>query len=232
MAIDCKCSTNYRPARIAFLFREDDAEALLHVMRYACTQSGGIHNTLIPIRADCTFCPFFEDVLRTQEPDLFILFVPKLEAGDAEFEKLRLLLKEIFPHRYVWPHIGEHFEKVDPYAHPLSILMPLSSNHDVDTADPLIIPRQATRHSFEGSDSELLALTAVFGQIYVGQESDYSSHLHLVTKTISCGDVNFWKYQFQDTATSSVLNLTSFCIHPREVSGPTDDIVFTVVVGS
>lgn len=232
MAIDCKCSTNYRPARIAFLFSEEDVTTLLRVIRYACTQSGGINNTLIPIRSDCTLYPFFEDILRTQEPDIFILSLPDVDAGDSKFEKLRSLLKEMFPHRYVWPHIGEHFEKVDPYAHSLSTIMPLSNDRDVYTTDPPFTPRQATRHAFSGSDADQLALTAIFGQIYTGQESEYSNHLHLVTKDISCGDANFWKFQFQDAPVSSILNLTSFGIHPREVSGPTDDIVFNVIVGS
>ncbi|HQU47225.1 MAG TPA: hypothetical protein PK867_30760, partial [Pirellulales bacterium] len=50
----CKLRTNIRPVKTAYLVEENDAATLLHLLRLAVTDWGGIYNYLLPVRSDDT----------------------------------------------------------------------------------------------------------------------------------------------------------------------------------
>lgn len=55
-----KTRINVRPVKHAYFVRDDDKDALVRVMEYACTQWGGIRNLIVPVSADLSIIQQFE----------------------------------------------------------------------------------------------------------------------------------------------------------------------------
>jgi hypothetical protein len=215
-----KTRINVRPVKHAYFVREDDMENLIHILRYVCTQWGGLRNLIIPLKPDLTIAPVFEYMLKHHEPDLFIGFLRgSKEKGYEDHDELQGYLCGLFPHRMIDLQIDEIFLEHDRAMHPLNAVSQeeLRSNN-------------LTVHSFVGAETEHWLLLAMFGAIYEGQYKDYEAEASLEIREVALGGLDFWQNQYDSSPFSSILSLTNYGIAPYYAEGGLDSNAFDVVL--
>jgi len=215
---DYKIRHNVRPIKRAYFVPENDIEAARRVLRYVCTEWGGINNLIIPIRPDFSIPPLFKTQLQFHEPDQFITFA--MSSREADREKHWIAeeeIRQLFPWRSIQIQFHDVFVKYDTAMHPLGVIPPSWSK-------PLIT------HRFEGPEADDWLLLATFGAIYRGQESSYEKDTFLNQVKVGIDTPNFWTHQFNSNPFGSVLNLTSYGVRPYEVENSGESNHFDVVL--
>ncbi len=119
-----KLYANVRPVKIAYFLGGDDEASLTRILRLVCTQWGGIRHFLIPVEKDGSIEPYFAEILKTFDPDMFVSFMSVSEARDRPHQQddLRKLLEGLLPDRRVEIKDGDGFEKQDTTAHALHVI--------------------------------------------------------------------------------------------------------------
>jgi hypothetical protein len=211
MQTSYRFKTNIRPIKYAYFVRDDGWDGLTRVIRFVCTQWGGIRSLIIPVRSDLTMAPIMEHLLQLHEPDLFVNYMGDTEQAEPDgHNTLQERLAKLWPYRSVQLQIGSHiFEKFDSTLHPLGAIP------DDGRGSELIC------HEFGGPQEDEPILLALFGAIYSGQQQDYDKAVILCPSSVEIGGPNFWSSQFDDRPFGSVLNLTAFGVRPRTAKGPT-----------
>lgn len=215
-----KTRINVRPVKHAYFVREDDVENLTRVMRYVCTQWGGIGNLIIPVRSDLSIAPTFERFLKHHEPDIFVGFLRGSKERDYEDHwEIQRYLCGIFPHRMISLEIDDIFVRHDHAMHPLGAVPPeqLRSNKLIS-------------HQFFGPEEDRWLLLALFGAIYEGQYENYADEAQLENAGIMAGNTAFWYAQCANSPFTSILNLTGYGIAPYFAEGDGESNTFDVVL--
>jgi hypothetical protein len=217
-----KVRVNIRPVKYCYFIREDDIESLVRVLRLVCTQWGGIHNLIVPVKPDLSFAPLFQDLLELHEPDAFVSYLTDMKATDYEdHDQLQQYLRRLCPHRKVQLQIGDSFEKHDRTAHTLGTVL------DEDTErNELIV------HEFIGPQTDDWILLALFGAIYPGQQEDYAETVRLKEYRIGIDSDDFWESQSNNSSFGSVLNLTAYGVSPYKAVDHFESNHFDVVLVS
>jgi hypothetical protein len=215
-----KTRINVRPVKHAYFVRDNDKDALVRVMEYACTQWGGIRNLIIPVRADLSIVQPFEYFLKHHEPDVFVTFLKEGEGDDEELrEVLQSYLIRLFPQRAVEVEVGDEFVEHDRSMHALGVVPP----EQLKSAE-------LTSHNFFGPEEDRWLLLALFGAIYRSQYQDYSKETRLKNDGVIVGGYPFWYRQSDLSPFSSILNLTGYGIVPYLAEGGSDSTIFDVVL--
>ncbi|MHB1424118.1 MAG: hypothetical protein ACYC3I_13155 [Gemmataceae bacterium] len=222
-----KVALNVRPLRFAYFILEDDRQAFERVVRFTCTQWGGIRNFIIPVSRDMQLWPVSEQFLGIHPPDRFVTYLPE----DMEDTALASRLCQLFPGVAVRLLKGTHWEERDRSAHALSVLpfdIPLSPETD---APPVETERQPlVTHPLPEGGADNLYLLTIFGACYPGQEDLYKKVFDLQPSLMAPQDANIWRLQHERSPFSSVLNLTGYNVNAREIRNPMNDLAFHVVV--
>lgn len=192
-----KVRINIRPVKHAYFIYEDDADSLTRILRFVCTQWGGIRSLIIPVKRDLTVSNFFLFMLGTHEPDRFVAYMQDLDI--PEREKLETYINRLWPYKKVTFLSGEDFEHTDMTAHALHVIP-----EDELRNNTLI------NYEFLGEQSDYWILLALFGQIFDGQQQSYTEKIRLETRQLGIDSENFWESQYETSTFSSVLNLTSY----------------------
>ena len=117
---------NIRPVKSVYFFREGDENSLLRILRFVCTQWGGIRHLLVPVEEDGSIAPVFSWLIELHQPDQFISYLPNDETTRDTRDNLQIFIKTLLPDRLLFLQNGIALEKHDPTLHPLST---------IDTAD-------------------------------------------------------------------------------------------------
>ncbi len=213
---------NVRPLKHAYFIREDDVSSLAHVMKYACTQWGGVRNLIIPLRPDRSMASIFEHILKIHEPDRFVEYVSADPGSSADdHNRIERLLAGFWPQRKIALEKGDRFEHDDPAVHTLNAI-----------PEERLRSEELLVYKFVGVDPDDPMMLAMFGRIYPGQEDDYAGLLRLAVPTVGYSAPDFWRAQAAKSIFSSPLNLTGYGIGPYEVVGPSVSNHFDVVLAS
>jgi hypothetical protein len=210
--LEGRLRVNYRPLKVAYFIPEKDADSLKRAMLLCCTQWGGIRNFIVPVGAGGEMLSLFTTVLTIHPPDLFVSYLAETE------QPARLGLQErlakLFPDRAVRIKLGDTHEDHDTSAHALSAIP--------DVAFPGAKPTSflgpdgtLTVHRFTGPDEHHLALLAVFGSIYQGQEEFYRRSLCFQERLIDFQSPDHWFAQHNAAMGGSALNLTAHGLSGR-----------------
>jgi hypothetical protein len=193
-----KVRINIRPVKHAYFVYEDDVDSLTSVLRFVCTQWGGIRSLIIPVRRDLTIKNSFLFTLRSHEPDRFVAYMPDVAAPESE--RLETYINRLWPYKRVTITPREEFERADRSAHAL---------HPIPEEE--LRNNTLVSYEFPGEQADHWILLALFGQIFDGQQPYYSDTVGgLQTRPIGVDSENFWESQHETSAFSSVLNLTSY----------------------
>jgi hypothetical protein len=192
-----KVRINVRPVKHAYFVYEDDVDSLTRVLRFVCTQWGGIRSLIIPVRRDLTVKNSFLFSLRTHEPDRFVAYMPDVKA--PEREGLETYINRLWPYKKVTLIPGEEFEHADMSAHAL---------HPIPEEE--LRNNTLVNYEFLGEQSDHWILLALFGQIFHGQQQYYADTVGLEPRQIGVDSERFWESQYETSAFSSVLNLTGY----------------------
>jgi hypothetical protein len=215
-----KTRINVRPVKHAYFVLEDDMENLIRVLRYVCTQWGGIENLIIPVRPDLTIDPFFKSILQQHEPDLFVGFLREPRKRDyRDHDVIQGYLCGLFPHRMISLSDDETFIEYDSAMHPLGAFP-----QDELRSNKLFV------HNFAGPETDQWLLLSALGAIYEGQYKDYASETTLESREVTIDSLAFWEDQFDSSPFSSVLNFTSYGIAPYYAEGGMESNAFDVVL--
>jgi hypothetical protein len=215
-----KTRINVRPVKHAYFVLEDDMENLIRVMRYVCTQWGGIENLIIPVKPDLTIAPFFKSMLQQHEPDLFVGFLPKPRTRDyRDHDVIQGYLGWLFPHRMISLADDESFIEYDNAMHPLNAFP-----QEQLRSNKLVV------HNYGGPEADHGLLLSAFGAIYEGQHKDYASETSLESREVAIDDPTFWQNQFDSSPFGSALNFTSYGIAPYYAEGGMESNAFDVVL--
>ena len=223
-----KLALNVRPLRLAYFVLEDDRQAFERVVRYTCTQWGGIRNLIIPVPPDATLWPVCEQFLSFHPPDRFVSYLPKDVDGTALVSRLQ----RMFPGVAVRLLNGPDYEVRDHSVHPLAVLPHESLPSTHTTRSPQIQDKPAlVTHALPESDKERLPLLTIFGTPYAGQEADYEKAFTMRQVEVGRQDAQaYWRHQHDQTFYGSVLNLTGQNVQTRTVVSPTANVAFHLVV--
>ena len=123
LSSEYKTRVNIRPVKRAYFVRENDHDALIRVIRYLCTEWGGIRNIIIPVGPDFSIPPLFRGQLLYHEPDQFVFFGETSEIADhrkhwSDTQELR----DMFPWRDVTVEFEDIFLRYDQAMHPLGVI--------------------------------------------------------------------------------------------------------------
>lgn len=218
-----KVSLNVRPLRFAYFLLEDDWAGLERILRFTCTQWGGIRNFLIPVSKDLEFWDSFEQMLTIHPPDRFISYLP----ADVDATPLTRRLQTLFPGHHVMLLPGPTWEQRDRSAHALSVL-----SFAPQAAEPLPAGERKSLNVFAipEDSSERAFLLALFGAIYQNQEEEYQKIFHLRPVSVGLRDDSLWQRQHDQTGNGSVLNVTSYELCTHEIRSPGEDLAFHLIV--
>lgn len=220
LQLQYKTRINVRPVKHAYFVREDDQENLIRVMRYVCTQWGGIENLIIPVRPDLTIAPFFESMLRYHEPDRFVAFLrDSMERNYEDQDIIQGYLCGLYPHRMISLQDEEIFIEHDSAMHPLN-----AYPQEHLRSNTLVV------HDNGGPETDYWLLLAAFGAIYEGQYKDYASETSLERRKVSIDDPTFWQNQCDSSPFDSVLNFTSYGIATYYAEGGMESNAFDVIL--
>jgi len=189
-----KTRINVRPVKHAYLVREDDTETLTRIMRYVCTQWGGIGNLIIPVRPDLSIAPCFEHMLTPHGPDVFVGFLRSSKEREYEDHwEIQRYLSRVFPHRIASVEIDEVFVEHDYAMHALGAVPAgqLRGNNLVT-------------HQFFGPEEDCRLLLALFGTIYEGQHQGYEAEAVLEKRAMRIGSPAFWHAQSESSPLNSI----------------------------
>ena len=201
-----KTGINIRPVKYAYFVLSDDQDEFIRILRFVCTQWGGIRSLIIPVNRNITIAQIFKYLLTLNEPDVFVSYLSPLKACPSkENTRLQHFLNSLWPYKKIVLQIGDSFEKYDSTAHPLHVI----SEKDLRE-------QKLTVYKFAGSPKEQLFLLALFGAIYPGQENDYSKIIDLYHKKITIDSKDLWKNQFDNNPFSSPLNITAYGVSPYQ----------------
>jgi hypothetical protein len=198
-----KFNVNIRPIKHAYFVKDGDELALEQVIHLAGTQWGGIRSLIIPVNADYTIDDIFSYYLRFHEPDKFINFV----ATDVESSSaIKANMEKFFTQRRIFVEYGKFYLENDLTSHILDC-----------------IPQQEERPFFNlekilPGDTRLRNLV-LFGEIFPGQEDEYSGKFMLLGGTSDPEKIQFFRSQFNGKMFSSIVNLTSYGIKTKTASG-------------
>jgi hypothetical protein len=226
--LEGKLRVNYRPLKVAYFIPEKDAASLKRVMLLCCTQWGGIRNFIIPVGEGGELLPLFTSLLTIHPPDLFVSYLPEsVKSGRSGLEER---LAAIFRERAIRIRLGDRYENYDESAHALSVIPDLASAGVTPTSflgpDGTLIV-----HKFTGLDEHRLALLAVFGSIYPGQEEHYARVLRPCERLIDFHSPGHWSAQHTNSLGGSAINLTAHGVSLFQSQGGfPGDIAFNVVV--
>jgi hypothetical protein len=213
-------TVHVRPTRVAYFVEESDRIGFERAASIATTQWGGIHNLIVPVAIERDEQPvhwYFLDLLELFEPDVFVAYADQTRSESLRTSVLRMLAQR-FPWRDVNLVDGNVFDRIDGSMHALAVLP------DDERGRKSLVCRSVE------SWSSVVNL-AVFGRIYEGQESLYSEHLSTTAETLDPVTTAFWDASADSAWNTSVLNLTSFRLHPRSVAGGSEHNAFDIVVG-
>ena len=219
-----KVGFNVRPLRFAYFVLEDDRQGFERIVRFTCTQWGGIRNFIIPVPSDLQLYPLCEQLLRIHVPDRFVSYLPV----DADTSGLAGRLCQLFPGSNVRLLNGPQWEERDRSMHPLSVIP-----HDLripPTSGQLGGRQSLLTHLLPDGGADNLHLLTLFGALHPGQEEEYQKAFTLVPAPVSPQDESFWKLQHDSTPFGSVLNVTGYNLQTHEIRSPSNDLAFHVLV--
>lgn len=215
---------NIRPVSIAYFIDDGDLDRFVEVALLCCTQWGGIHNSIVPVR-ETGIDSWFSHALNRHEPDIV---VPACEKhGDV----LRSFLRERF--KDVVARDWESFVSGGKTVHATAFLPRFFSDPPAvpNPSDPrpalLIYESEPHRDAF-GRACE----TAAFGAIYPGQRASYEGSVQLVSANRVVPGTPFLDHQLRQDPLSSAINLTNARIVPYQVRNAVEQAHFDIVVAS
>jgi hypothetical protein len=227
-----KLTANFRPLKVAYFISNDDAVAFREVVRLCCTQWGGIRNLIVPVHGQQGVLPIFDVIIRAVEPDIFVSYLADSAELRDDGQSLLVHIRELLPERRIGLRTGKLFGDLDRSVHAVYAAQPadvqLIDNPRHERGDLLRPPLVARR--FVGEERDQLALLAIFGAIYPGQEGFYASQVAMAEEEIGFRSDNIWLMQRDDRPSASILNLTASGIDFAEAQTTMDDITFNVVV--
>lgn len=216
-----KLRINVRPVKRAYFIRDDDWATLTDVIQLAGTQWGGIRSLILPVKADLSMAPIFEQLLSLHEPDYFVGYVT--QSADQDYEahnQLQRQLIDLFPKRRISLQQGQFYASHDMTAHALHILV------DEDLRDT----RLTTQKWPPNPASEHVPL-AIYGAIYPGQEEYYAKTIQVTHEEIAIGSREFWASQINSDPFASVINLTAYHISAYMATDWFESNEFDIVLG-
>src|ERR1044072_1061235 len=179
-----KVRINVRPVKHAYFGYEDHVDSTPRVLRFVCTQWGGIRSLIIPVRRDLTVKNSFLFSLRTHEPDRVVAYMPDVKA--PEREGLETYINRLWPYKKVTLIPGEEFEHADMSAHAL---------HPIPEEE--LRNNTLVNYEFLGEQSDHWILLALFGQIFHGQQQYYADTVGLEPRQIGVDSERFWESQYE-----------------------------------
>lgn len=213
-----KFTINVRPVKIAYFVRDHDTESLTRILRFICTQWGGIRNVIIPVLADLTIAPIFQKFLQVHEPDKFVSYLDEEKVQSTENQRwLRRQMEDLFPGRSIDIHNAASFESRDRTAHPLSMFnMEDIKRYRTPTpkffgGEEVLLPDC----KLGGNGVTTWMQLALYGAVYPGQEELYQKLFTLNPIPVDVGTELFWQDQVHSDPFSSILNLTGYGVVPR-----------------
>lgn len=215
---------NIRPVSIAYFIDDDDLDRFVEVALLCCTQWGGIHSTIVPVREDGVD-PWFMHALTRHEPDIVVPSCKKYR------DILHSLLEARFSSVFEWD--WEDFLHRDDTIHATTFYpRPVSDPPTVPVPnDPRpvlhIYGTEPNRDAF-GRACEV----AAFGDIYPGQRRSYEESLQLVPVNHIVPGMPFLDHQLRQDALSSPINLTNTHIAPHRIYSSFDQAHFDAVIAS
>jgi hypothetical protein len=229
-----RIARNVRPVRYAYFVADDDFDNLDRIMRFSCTQWGGIRSILIPVTPEGTFSYSFQAFLWITQPDGFISYV-----GDRDGQMRETIARHVrkwIPDRLITVQDGPKWEEWDRVAHTLNMVgieyPELLSPH----ADATSMMRpELVDYRLTDVDAPAWLEHALYGAIGESEQDTYFERFNRVAQPVDPRTDNFWDSQFNLASNASALNLTSVGLTPRSVEGGSfwiDADRFDVVVAS
>lgn len=213
-------TVHLRPVRVAYFIEESDLHALERAAGIATTQWGGIYNLIVPVAIERKQQPihgYFMRLLELFEPDIFVAY-----QDEARHPGLKVAVSRILTDRFPWrdtPIVdGNSFDDNDHSMHAVTVLP------DDDRNRSAVSLRSVPTWS---SAANLVA----FGRVYVGQEDLYKEQLLTTVEALDPSSDSVWDALTDSNWNASVLNLTSFALHPRVVTDGSEYNAFDVVFG-
>lgn len=227
-----KLRTNVRPLKIAYLFEEDDAATLLHLLRLSATDWGGIYNYLFPVRPDDTIALGLADIAAIHPPDYFHSYLPP--TNDNPFsgaKRAAAILSKLFGTAGDKVVHGPHFEDRAIGMHPLSV-MPRWLVDPPNRFRPGGLANKLTSYAFAPSGDDLMYLLAAFGEIPPTQREEYEKLCQIDERSMSLDQADFWTMQRISHPASSPVNLSGCNLGPSYVANGCSSLPFYIVVAS
>ncbi len=215
-----KLKVNLRPAKFAYFFHEEDADALTQILRFVCTQWGGLRTILVPVQRDGSIHSFFAHLLRLADPDGFVGDFNGWNRNPPGIHQGTLAsLQALFPGRTLHLQQMRWFREFDPAPHPIHVLT------DEDRQS-----KSLGRYTLDNDFGKPWLGLALFGSIYPGQEEAYDENLTIADREVAVTSSAFWESQYVDDPFGSVLNLTAYGMRPHKVVGSTRTNSFNLVL--
>lgn len=231
--VRCKLRTNVRPLRIAYLFEENDAATLLHLLRLAVTDWGGIYNYMLPVQSDDTVALGLGDLAAIHPPDFVFSYLPTTNENPfSGAKRAAAIVGKQFGTRSDKVMHGPHFENRAGGMHPLSA-MPRSVVDSPNTVRPSGFANKLTSYGFPEHGDDVMYLLAAFGEIPPEQRDEYETLCQINEQPMSLDHPDFWTNQRYSGPTSSPVNLSGCNLAPLKVrTNGYSSLPFYVVVAS
>lgn len=227
-----KLRTNIRPPKVAYFFDEDDDATLLHLLRLAVTDWGGIYNYLLPVRADDTIALGLADIAAIHPPEFFHSYLPTINENPfSGARRAAAIASKQFGAASDKVVHGPFFESRANGMHPLSV-MPRWLVNPPNSFHPDGIYNKLTSYAFPPDNGDLMYLLAAFGEIPPAQRQDYEKLCLIHERPISLEHADLWTMQRISHAASSPVNLTGCNLGPSYVANGWSSLPFYIVVAS
>lgn len=212
-------TVHVRPARVAYFIDESDLQSFERAARIAATQWGGLYNLIVPVviaREEQPIHAYFAHLLDLFEPDVFVAYEDASRSTGLKQVVARCLASAL-PWRDIRLADGDSFDENDHSMHAVAVVP--DDEHKQRVSLPIV----------DGWSSAVNL--AVFGGIYPGQEALYNEQLVTAAETLAPTSDALWDALTNTTWNRSPLNLTSFKLHPKIVTGGFEYNAFDVVFG-
>jgi len=214
-----KTRFNVRPVRHALIVQRGSVGQLRRAFLDCCSTWGGISTPIIPVERNLSMDPGLEILMGVLRPDVVVSYLPvKSTTGQRRFNKLMGNLTGLLG------PIGQHASDWVPDGFGCHVLSVLS---EPELHRQLVVPR------FVARKGEELALLALFGQIFPGQEADYATYVRPGPYPMGFDNLDFWQRQALSDPFSSPVNLTGRGLRSYEIANPfwESEAVYELVLG-